>query len=78
MRVALREQDIGKGAGYSGVPTYISPEQARGEGNRVDGRRDIFSLGIVPYEMLTGRQPFHAHSQMGLLDRTASVEARPP
>jgi serine/threonine protein kinase len=40
------------------VPTYISPEQARGEGNRVDGRRDIFSLGIVPHALLTGRRPF--------------------
>jgi eukaryotic-like serine/threonine-protein kinase len=42
--LALRDEDFGKGAGLAGTPTYMSPEQARGEGHRVDGRSDIFSL----------------------------------
>jgi serine/threonine protein kinase len=75
--LALREQDIGKGPRYAGTPAYMSPEQARGEGHRVDGRSDIFSLGLVFYELLVGRQPFRADSQAELLDQVATHEPRP-
>ncbi len=75
--LALREENIGKGPKYAGTPAYMSPEQARGEGHRVDGRSDIFSLGVVFYELLAGRKPFRGDTQAELFEQVTSYEAKP-
>ncbi len=69
------------GQAIVGTPTYISPEQAQGQ--EVDGRADIYALGVILYQMLTGDVPFKADTPMSLLlkhvnEPVPSVCARRP
>jgi len=59
-----------------GTPTYMSPEQAVGERD-IDGRTDIYSLGVIGYQMLTGRVPFTASNPMALLLKHVGERPRP-
>jgi len=76
--LALKEEEVGQGPRLAGTAAYMSPEQARGEGHRVDGRSDIFSLSIVFYELLTGRRPFKGDSKEEVREQIIDFEPRPP
>ena len=76
--LAIREENFAKERGKAGSPAYMSPEQARGEGHRLDGRSDIFSLGAVFYELLTGKRPFRGSTINELLHQVVSVDPPQP
>jgi serine/threonine-protein kinase len=63
------------GTGIIGTPDYMSPEQARGDA--LDHRADLYSLGVVVYQCLTGQQLFRATTPMGVIFKHVSEAPRP-
>lgn len=62
----------------AGTPAFMSPEQVRGEAHHLDGRTDIWSLGVIGYQLLTGRQPFWRGDLVACLDEIQHRDPKPP
>lgn len=77
--LALHEDEQrARTAEISGSPCYMAPEQTRGETRRLDGRTDIWALGVVLYRALCGRLPFVGDTWEGLADEIRTTDPRPP
>ncbi len=77
--LAMREelQDLRSGE-VAGTPHYMAPEQVRGETHRLDGRTDVWALGVILYLGLLGRQPFSGRDAGEIFDEILHRDPKPP
>jgi len=69
-------KEFTKTGGIIGTPVYMSPEQ--GSGQRIDHKSDIYSLGIILYEMVTGRPPYEAETPIAVIFKHVHDPLPPP
>jgi serine/threonine protein kinase len=76
--IAVVEEELSKEVGAAGTLPYMAPEQLDSEPRRVDHRADIYAVGVVLFELLTGRRPFRAASPLDLREQILAGDVPPP
>jgi serine/threonine protein kinase len=77
--LAVHESTQSQRAGHvGGTPFFMAPEQVRGETQWLDGRADVWALGVILYELLTGRRPFQAGTRAALAEEIERRDPKPP
>ena len=74
---AVKDKSLTRTGNLIGSLHYMSPEQVRGDAD-IDGRTDIYSLGVVLYEMVTGRKPFDGNSEFSIMKAHLEETPVPP
>ena len=72
----VRDQSVTGSGRMLGTAAYMAPEQIRGD--PVDGRADLWALGVLTYEVLTGRQPFRGENEISVAHAILHIEPEPP
>ncbi len=73
-----RDSDLTRSEQLLGSPSYMPPEQTRGSKSQLTARADIYSLGAILYELLTGRPPFRGNTVLQTLEQVRTSEPVPP
>jgi tetratricopeptide (TPR) repeat protein len=77
-KVLTASQGLTRTEALIGTPSYMAPEQAAGNARHVGPPADIYSLGVILYELLTGRVPFQSDTLLNTLDQVRTQEPVPP
>src|SRR5439155_19229214 len=77
-KIRVSAEDVGQSLELAGTPSYMSPEQARGKDQPLGPQTDVYALGAILYDVLTGRPPFNAATPLETLEQVRSQEPVPP